>query len=227
MDSEMVIQNYLEALLEGDRQQARSCIEQLLHTATPATTVYSQIIWPTMLTIEQLHKTDRITPVQEHLASRINRSIVDQLQNKLPRKQRHEKKIVVACSPEETHELGAQMTADLFESDGWNVRFVGGGINNQDLLAYVNDYGPDVLLLYGTVPSQAPSIRELIDTVRGVNAWPNMKIMVSGGLFNRAEGLWEEIGADLFAPDAHKAVEIANGRENTKPTRTINQRKRK
>lgn len=36
-----------------------------------------------------------------------------------------------------------------------------------------------------------------------------MRIMLSGGIFNRADGLWEEIGADLFAATALEAVQAA------------------
>jgi hypothetical protein len=52
--------------------------------------------------------------------------------------------------------------------------------------------------------------------------------MVSGGLFNRAEGLWQEIGADAFAATAEQAMEIAAGTMAIEPiARTINRRKRK
>jgi hypothetical protein len=55
-----------------------------------------------------------------------------------------------------------------------------------------------------------------------------MQIMVSGGLFNRAEGLWQEIGADAFAATAEQALEIAVGSIPIEPiSRTINRRKRK
>ena len=124
--------------------------------------------------------------------------------------------------------LAHQITADLFESDGWQVKFLGGGLTNDDILAYVNEYGPDILLIYGTTPKQAPSVRKLIDTIKDVNAWPKMRIMVSGGIFNRADGLWEEIGADLFAATAFEAIEIASSEQPMQQqTRTINKRKRR
>ena len=159
----------------------------------------------------------------------MNRTIVDQLQNKLPRRPGKSKKIVVCCAPDELQELGAQMMTDLFESDGWEVRFIGGGLTNDDILAYINESSPDILLLYGTTPKQAPNIRRLIDTIKSVNAWPDMRIMVSGGLFNRAEGLWQEMEADLYAETAIEALQVAS--EN-KPIqqheqRTINKRKRR
>ena len=53
--------------------------------------------------------------------------------------------------------------------------------------------------------------------------------MVSGGLFNRAEGLWEEIGADAFAATALEAVQIAadDSRLARYERRTINRRKKR
>ena len=197
-----ILERYLEALLHGDRKRCRAVIEETLQSGIPANSVYADIIWPIMVEIEQLLRSDRITTVEEHLATRINRTIVDQLQNKLPRRPNKDKKIAVCCAQSELQELGAQIMADLFESDGWEVRFLGGGLTNDDILAYINEYAPDILLIYGTAPKQAPDVRRLIDTIRAVNAWPQMRIMLSGGVFGRAEGLWQEIGADLFAESA-------------------------
>jgi methanogenic corrinoid protein MtbC1 len=204
-----ILARYLEAVLRGDRPACRRVIEEALQSGIPANAVYADVIWPIMAEVEQLRRADRITAVQEHLATRINRTIVNQLQNKLPRRPDKEKKVVVCCAQDELQELGAQMAADLFESDGWEVKFIGGGLTNDDILAFVNEYAPDILFIYGTAPKQAPDVRRLIDTIRGVDAWPHMQVMLSGGVFNRAEGLWEEIGADLFAETAMKAIQVA------------------
>ena len=45
-----------------------------------------------------------------------------------------------------------------------------------------------------------PDIRNLIDTIREIGACDGMQIVVGAGVFNRAEGLAEEIGAHIFAP---------------------------
>ena len=166
-----IFERYLDALLQGDRKRCRAIIEETLQTGTPTNSVYVDVIWPIMVQIENLLRTDRITTIQEHLATRINRTIVDQLQNKLPRRPSKNKKIAVCCAQSDLQELGAQMTADMFESDGWEVKFLGGGLNNDDILAFVNEYGPDILLIYGTGPKQAPDLRQLIDTIKDINAW--------------------------------------------------------
>lgn len=228
MLKENVLERYLNTLLTGDRANCRSIIEETLQSGVPVNNVYMDVIWPIMVEIDQLYRKDKIDSAQEALATRINRTIVDQLQNKLPRKPQVPRKIVICSDPTEQCELGAQITADLFESNGWHVRFLGGSVNNDDIMSFVQSYQPDVLLLYGVNAKSAPATRRLVDTIKTINAWPNMKILVSGGIFDRAEGLWEEIGADMYASTAAEAVRVTSADENDlpTPTRTINRRKR-
>ncbi len=230
MIDKVFLQQYLDALLTGDRRQCRTIIEDILHHNNASIAgVYSDVIWPIMMEIDSLYRAERITSAQEHLATRINRTIVDQLQNKLPRQPQTGKKVVVCSSLHQISELGGQIIADMFESAGWDVRFLGGGLTSDDILSFVHQFCPDILVIYGTEPGETPQIRGIIDRIREINAAPAMKIMLAGGVFGRADGLWEEIGADLFAENAVEAVQIASDGNQAKyqPVRTINQRKRK
>lgn len=228
MAKKYVLERYLDVLLKGDRSACRAVIEETLQSGVPANQVYMEVIWPIMVEINKLYRENRIDSAQEAFATRINRTIVDQLQNKLPRKPQKSKKIVVCSNTTEQAELGGQMIADLFESDGWETRLLGGSVNNDDIIAFVHSYHPDVLLLYGTEPRGAPGVRHLVDTLKEVNANPEMRVMLSGGIFDRADGLWEEIGADLYALTPHEAVKLASaeGDEIPVPHKTIKQRRK-
>ena len=83
-------------------------------------------------------------------------------------------------------------------------------------------------MLYGITAKESPRIRSLIDKIKSVNALPDLKVMLSGGVFERAEGLWEEIGADMYASNAAEAVKIASADDTdlTVPRRTIKRRKK-
>ena len=219
MDLETFGVKYLEQLLHGDRVGCRQVLGEALQTGTPANIIYTDMFWPVMTEIERLYKDNRIDRVTEHMATRINRALVDQLQSKLPRSEPRGKKIIITCSDHEPEELGAQMCADLFESDGWEVKFIGGGVPNDEIIALVGVFRPDILFIYGTKPSGAPGVRKLMDTIRGIGACPGLRIMLSGGVFNRAEGLWEEIGADLFAPTAKEAIEVSLSDRRAEPNK--------
>ncbi len=226
MVDECVLEKYLRSLLSGDRISCRLVIEEILKNGVPAHQVYIDVIWPIMVEIEKLYREGRIDSAQEAFASRINRTLVNQLQNKLPRKPEKHKKVVICTADNEQAELGGQMLTDLFESDGWETRFLGGSVCMDDILSFIHTYSPDILLLYGMNGSDAPHVRRLIDTIREINAWPNMRIMLSGGVFGRAEGLWEEIGADLYAPSPEQAVQLADMDRSAAPMpqKTIKQK---
>ena len=94
MNKTNVLERYLNGLLEGDRAVCRTIIEETLQTGMTANSVYMDVIWPIMVEVDNLYRQDRISSAQEAFATRINRTIVDQLQNKLPRKPIANKKVV-------------------------------------------------------------------------------------------------------------------------------------
>ena len=217
--------NYLEKLLEGDRIGCRNIIGETLQTGTPVSTIYTELFWPVMNEVEQLYRNHHIDLIKEHMATRINRTLVDQLQSKLPRNENRGLKMIITCADVEPEELGAQMCADLFESDGWDVRFLGGGVPNDEIMTMIARLHPDIVFIYGVKPSGAPVVRKLMDTVRDIGACPKVRFMLSGGVFNRAEGLWDEIGADLFAPTAKEALKVALTDRRAVPDKSRQRRK--
>jgi methanogenic corrinoid protein MtbC1 len=201
--------SYLQPLLSGDRAGCRTVIDKALAKDISAYELLTQLIWPTMELVQTLYRDDRISITSLNLATRLNRSITDQLTSKLERSEPNGRKALIFCGNAEPEELGGQLCADLFEVDGWTVRFAGGGVPDDEVLRLIGDERPELLVMFGTLPAGVPAVRKLIDYLREVNSCPNMQVMCCGGIYKRAEGLAEEIGADLYAPDAANAVEVA------------------
>ncbi len=205
-----LVDRYLEPLLAGNRAACRDLIHKQLAEKASGRMIYEEILWPAMEHVEKMFRKDQINIAVEHMATRINRALADQLQQALTHKPSNGKKILIMCADGEPEELGAQMCSDLFEADGWNVVFVGGGVPSDEILALIGTVRPTVLLIYGTMPRGVPEIRVLVDQIRDVGSNPTMNVMVSGGVFNRADGLWKEINADIFAPTVRDAIQLAN-----------------
>jgi methanogenic corrinoid protein MtbC1 len=204
-----VLEEYVAFSIAGNRAGIRTLMEsQLASTGNPIE-LYETLLWPAMERIHKLYRADRINAASEHMATRINRCVADQLQTHLPRKEPNGKRILVTCADGEPEELGAQMCADLFEAGGWEVYFLGGGVPNDEILYLIGQLSPDFLLIFGTQPSGVPGVRRLIDLIREIGVAATMNIMVSGGVFNRADGLWKEVNADLMARSVHEAIPLA------------------
>jgi methanogenic corrinoid protein MtbC1 len=209
---------YLEPLLTGDRVACRAVIDSALTRGISAYDLLTLLVWPTMERVQSLYRDDRITTTNLNLATRLNRTLTDQLTARLERSEPNGRKALIFCGNAEPEELGGQLCSDLFEVDGWTVRFAGGGVPDDEVLKLIGDERPDLLVMFGTLPSGVPAVRKLIDYLREVNSCPNMQVMCCGGIYKRAEGLADEIGADLYAPDAAEAVDIANDNRSKKAT---------
>lgn len=207
------LEEYMPPLLAGNRVACRDFVQRLLTSPEDPATLYRDLLWPAMERVEQLYRGDRINAAAEHMAVRINRSIADQLQLHLKRKQPNGKRMVITCADGEPEELGGQMCADLFEAEGWDVYFLGGGVPNDEILSLLGQLRPDLLLVFGTQPGGVPGVRALVDLIREIGVNPTMNVMVSGGVFNRADGLWKEVNADLFARTALEALPLAERME--------------
>lgn len=201
-----LFKQYLEHLFAGKRCEARELLFAAHDRGVGSEKLLTKIIWPAMEQVEKLYREHHISPIMEHMATRINRMLADQFQAFLARPPKTGRRIVVVCGEGESEELGAQITADMFEGHGWSVWFVGSGVARDEVLAFVGKIRPDVLCLYGTKPAAVPGIRRMIALIREIGVCPDMQVLVTGGVFNRAEGLDEEVKADLFAPTVEQAL---------------------
>ena len=218
MASPSLVDQYMAPLLSGDRKACRAFIARQIAAAKDPATIYTDILWPAMERVQKLYRADRINAASEHMATRISRVLADQVQMHLKQAECNGKSILILCADAEPEELGAQMSGDLFEARGWEVYFLGGGVPNDEVLSLLGQLRPEILLVFGTQPAGVPGVRHLIDMIRDIGVNPTMNVLVSGGVFNRADGLWREVNADLFARTAHEAIPIAEGAEPRRPT---------
>lgn len=202
MPNTTLIQRLFEAAIEGDRVAARRIVTEFFDDGADAEQVQTELLWEVHERVDRLHRDDQISKLSYNFATRLLRALADQVGGELVTTRKLAgagRRVFAACGPAECEELSAQMATDLLEAHGFDVRFAGGGVAHDEILNAVNESRPDVLLLFGSAPSDLPGIRAVIDALHEIGACPEMQIVVGGGVFGRADGLAEEIGADLWA----------------------------
>ena len=207
-----LLDRFFTALISGDRPTARGVIDEALDAEASADAILSNLIWPTLQQIQTLHREDQLTLLAHHYATRLLRQLVDQLQLRLEHRDPRNQTVLIVCGDEDSEELAAQITADLLEADGYRVFFAGGGIANDEIVNQLGELQAQRLVVFGVVPATVPQTRLLIDHLHEIGVCPNLQVVVGGGVFNRAEGLAEEIGADLWAAEPAEIVEVMSQR---------------
>jgi methanogenic corrinoid protein MtbC1 len=229
VNEEITCERLFQALVTGDRNAARQIVgETEAEGISPEERTHC-LYWPVLEMINQLFRADQLSMMAHHYATRLLRTLVDQGQAAYSQETRRGRKVLMFCGLGDVEDLAGQLAADLVEAAGYEVYFSGGGVANDEIMAEVGRHRPDVLLMFGSSPGDAPNIRLLIDGIRGVGACPEMQIVVGGGVFNRAEGLAEEIGADLWVKTPRELLErrdVEKSRRATADQRTVGRNRR-
>src|SRR5438045_9599550 len=129
--------------------------------------------------LQGLYRDHRINVSMLIRATRPNRRHTDQHTAPHPHKEANGKKVLIFCGNAEPEELGGQICADLFEADGYTVKFAGGGVPDDEVLKLIGETRPDLLVMFATLPANVPAVRKLIDYLPLINSWPNMQVMSS------------------------------------------------
>jgi len=206
MHTDTAIENLFNTLLTGDRTAARTLADELCSDLTPEGAM-NDVAWPVLEMIFAHYRNDQLTTLAHNYAIRTLRQVVDQVAANYTRRARREVRVCIFGGVDESMDLASQMAADMLEAAGFDVFFAGGGVANDEIREEIGQREPDVLLLFASSAKDAPFIRELIDSIRERGAHDRMQIVVGGGIFNRAPGLDEEIGADLSATSPRDLLE--------------------
>lgn len=226
---DVVQERFFTSLISGHRAATRQIINELFESDYPAEKIHTNLLWPTLEHLQKLHRADQISELAHNYATRLLRSLVHQIQPQLEQSPRRGKTVLLMCGPEESEEIAAQMACDLLEADGFDIYFAGGGVANDEAVNEIGEMNPQVLVVFGAVPNTVPSTRLLIDRLHSIGVCPNLQIVVGGGVFNRAEGLAEEIGADLWASTPTDLVKVLTKqpeRRMTSDQRTVGRKRR-
>lgn len=199
MNQEIIVERLFRSLTAGDRNGTRDIVQETIDEGVAPEELAREVYWPVLEMINSLYRADQLTTLAHHYATRLLRALVDQAQARYTQKPNRARTILMFSGSTEVDEMAGQLVADLAEAEGYEVCFGGGGVAADEILAEVGARKPDILLMFASAPGDAPHIRRLIDTIRNIDACPSVQIVVGGGVFNRAEGLAEEIGADLWA----------------------------
>lgn len=200
---------FLHFLLEGDARGALGLAQSLVHTPSDYGRFCVRVLQPAMYEIGRLWETGRASVAQEHLASAICGRLLAEFYPRLFKAPPTRGPIVITAAPNEFHELGARMTADLLELDGWDTRFLGANTPIDSLVDLLLSSRPRCLGVSLCLALHVDRFEALLKAVRDREELSGLRILGGGRILNEEPAFRELPGLDGWAPDALAAVELA------------------
>ena len=195
--------DYLAAVLSGSRPRA-------IEVATAAAREYPiedlvlKVVMRAQAQIGQMWEENRISVLDEHVATAISQAVLAELYRITPRQPPNGIRVVVACVEGEIHELGARACADLLEVNGFDVLFAGATVPSRDLVELCRRAAPQLVGLSVTMSFNVPNLRALVAELR--EGFPELPIAAGGQAFRWHEGLASELNLVSSAQDAAEFV---------------------
>ncbi len=200
---ERLSQEFLAALTDFDAQHADRVLNEAfaLH---PFEDVLLGVIQPTMVEIGELWSNGELSVAAEHFSSEFVRRKLASLMN-LFHGDPARGTVIIACAPDELHDLGALVTALFIARRGIKVVYLGPQLPLPDLLEAVRTVQPDLVCLSATLPDTAAQLIDAAQAVRQVAS--HVKIGFGGRVFNVYPELRRAISATFLGQDAREVVE--------------------
>lgn len=201
--------DYNNSLLKGDRITASRIIIKAVESGTPVKDIYIHVFQKSQYEVGRLWLSNKITVAKEHYCSAATQQIMSQLYPYIFSTDRAGKKMVAACVGGELHEIGIRMVADFFEMDGWDTYYLGANSPVNSIIQAIEDNNADIVGLSAAMPYHRSLLRDTIDQIRN-NTDNQVHILVGGNALKKKGQAINQFNADGYAPDALKAIEIAN-----------------
>jgi 5-methyltetrahydrofolate--homocysteine methyltransferase len=113
-------------------------------------------------------------------------------------------KVVIGTVQGDLHDIGKNLVGMMLEGGGFEVIDLGVDVPSERFVEAVAEHRPDLIGMSALLTTTMQSIPATIDALTESGLREGTMIMVGGAPLT--EQFAEEIGADLFAPDAASAV---------------------
>lgn len=198
MSIKAVFDNYFLHLKQGNKKECFNTIKQAVKEGIDIKDIYLEVFYPAMIKVGELWEANKFTVAQEHLATAITQRMMSYLYSNHFNFsiEHHKAKIIITCAGSELHELGARMTADLLELQGYDVIYLGANTPVFTILDTISSEKPDFIGISCTMSFNIKYTKELVEKIR--EADENIAIIVGGRAYSIDDSLAQYVKADFY-----------------------------
>ncbi len=186
-------------LLKGDRQGCLKLVEETVNTPDELRHFYDHVVKNALYTVGALWERNELSVAEEHLATAIIGRIMSALYLRFIGTTQTKGKAIVSAAPNEFHEVGARMVADILELDGWDVNYLDVNTSTEELVALLKQQKPFILALAVATAFNLKKAKMVIETIKNIPELSTIRILVGGFAFSNLPRFWQELAADGYA----------------------------
>lgn len=204
-----VANEYLKALLLLNRKDAEAVVQRELQAGLRVRDLINEVVFPVQQEVGRLWQENRITVLQEHYCTAATEMLLTQLRQDFKGTLRNVRALAL-CPEGEQHCLGIKLFAELLESNGWHVAYIGPNCPSADVLKHLSSTKTDLVAISVTTPLSMPNARQLVAKIRELKLKIDPWILVGGRALGSDPQLSRGLQADGWATNIFDGLTVAN-----------------
>lgn len=171
-DFQALVAAFVERALSPDKTDLHALLSYLYEHKIHLWEIYDHVLRPGMADIGERWARGEIGINHEHRASHETLEALSKLQAQILIKPLAGKTVLCACVGDEKHEIGLRCVANIFDSEGWRVHYLGAETPHDAIVASIRELRPSVVCLSITRPGPAldAALQAIVDAARDAGA---------------------------------------------------------
>ncbi len=194
------------AVIDGEKDSIVSLVEQAIREGHDSNEITEKALTAAMNDIGTDFGAGRVFLPQVLLSAETMRTAFQKLKELLPAQKAADKgTFVIATVKGDVHDLGKNITGALLANSGFNLIDLGKDVDSADIVKAAIESQADIVGLCALMTTTMVQIDKVIEELHAAGC--PAKVMVGGAALTQEYA--DAAGADAYAPDGVKAVQLA------------------
>ncbi|MDX1429933.1 MAG: corrinoid protein [Rhodothermales bacterium] len=203
-----LLKELYDATVEGDRETVRTRVAQAIEAGEEPGVILNQGLIAAMTEVGARFERSEFYVPEMLIAARAMQAGVAVLQPHLVAADVKKAGTVLAGTVKgDLHDIGKNLVAMMLEGGGFEIVDLGTDVPPERFVEAVREISPDLVAMSALLTTTMPGMKQTVEALRSAGVRDRVKIMVGGAPLTQRYA--DEIGADGYAADASKAVQLA------------------
>jgi len=204
-----ILQTLSTAILDGDKDTAEASVRSALEAGIDASRLLDEAMIPTMSEVGRLFEAGEYFVPEMLISARAMQGAMSLLRPLLVRQGvQAAGRAMIATVHGDLHDIGKNLVSLMLEGAGFEVHDLGVDVAPEEIARAVAEESPDILALSAMLTTTMTGMKTVIDVLQAAGLRDKVRVIVGGAPLT--EEFAQRIGADGYAPDASRAVALAN-----------------
>lgn len=206
--SEIILRELHDAIVAGDRKQASASVQAALDAGVASEIILKDAMIPAMRRVGEMFSCGEYYVPEMLVAARAMQDGLAILKPHLVKTNiASEGKVVIGTVVGDMHDIGKNLVGMMLEGAGFEIVDLGINVPPAKFVDAIRAHHPDLVGMSALLTTTMPGMKTTLEALEAAGLRNQIKVLVGGAPVTSQFA--QTIGADGYAQDASRAVELA------------------